>query len=253
MKLKTPIFFLALMGLILLVRFSSTAHQLATTSEISPRSGRTIPFRSEVYKRITNLRLHKKIAPSDPKNERELSWDRFNLAMRDLGRDTPTSEKLLKEAIELDHDNVMALQVLSGVYLNEGKKEEARNLATDCLAIDRKNQECHSVLIGSYMRYGEFDDAYQYLADCLLDTPENIHCLGGMQTYYLHNGQFHEAKEILDHLTRLAPDSVWTALAQANYYDRLGNPTRAVLYYDRACQQGQPYACQREKELHKSL
>jgi Tfp pilus assembly protein PilF len=161
----------------------------------------------------------------------------------DLGKTTA----LLVEAVQLDRNNVKALALLSGIRLNEGNKEEARNLAMDCITVDRKNSECYANLIGSFTRFGDFDASYQFLTDCIQSDPTNIYCLGGLTVYYLHANRFQEAKETVIRIEQQDPNSVWAFLAKAQFFEATGDPAQAKEMYARACKMGQEFACSKAK------
>jgi len=222
------------------------------SSTISPEIVNVNPtphqIQSKVYQQIESKR---KVTSDQPK-ERPLDNDsqkKFNAAMSLYGKDNAKVKALLKEAIDLDSGNISALSLLSGIYLNEDKKLEARELAIDCLAIDIKNKDCHETLISSFTRYGEFDESYRYLSDCLSENPDNIACLGGLETYYLHAGRLQDAKDILDHLQKISPDSIWTDIAAGGYYESSGDLEQAKTYYERACKKGQSFACTQAKKI----
>lgn len=213
-----------------------------------PKVESGVKFQSAPFKHIAQTREQKVSSESDSSNQ-QLSKQKFEDAFSKFGTDNTAVKALLKNAIELDHSNAKALGFLAGMLLNDGNKDEARELAADCIAFDRKNADCYTTLISSYTRYGEFDNSYSVLSDCLIDTPDNIHCLGGMETYYLNAGQLNDAKRILDQITQLDPNSLWTHMAQASYFEKTGDFQNAALEYEKACKMGQSFACQRLKDV----
>jgi len=207
-------------------------------------------FQSKIFKHVAQVRDQQ----SDPArngnlSDHELADRKLQEAMRAYGKDNSRAKELLEEARKLDRYNAGVLRVLSGIVLNEGNKDEARLLASECIAVDRRNLECHATLVSSYTRHGEFEDAYPVLSDCLLDTPGNIHCLGGMESYHLQGNRLNEAKAVLDQMAQSDPNSLWTVLAQATYFEKAGDLHAAKDKYRLACEKGQAFACQRLKEM----
>lgn len=205
------------------------------------------PPRSDVYRRMAKLRATLlKRAVLEEKQKAE-SMDIFHQGRESA--DPVRRRKLMKEALRIDPDNQAALSTLAWMDLDDGDPENARALATECLAVDERNSECHTVLVASYTRFGKFDDAYLYLADCLDTNPKNINCLGGLVSYHLSKKDFATAASVVERMRVVDPNSMWTALHDADVQLAMGNRDAALVGFRRACDAGQSYACGRIQAL----
>lgn len=252
-KKKLGAFFILALAAFFILKQRSTSlpdKAVDTLKKAEVSTNKAIEYKSTIYKDVQAIRNEvSPSAPPVPQNDREKARDLFYDAMKVYGSNRNLYEKYLHDALSLDPANVDALGSLAGSYLNQGNKSEARKFATECIARDRANKTCHTALISSFTRYGEFDEAYAYLMDCLQEDSDNIQCLGGIETYYINKGLMSEAKGVLDKINQLEPDSLWTYLALAKYFDAIGDRSSAITYFEKACEQEQPYACTRVKQL----
>lgn len=203
-------------------------------------------LKSASYKKIESIREKIKSTSIAVEHDQE-SVKKLNQAMRSFGKNE--YEKLLRESLLEDPNNVEALGRLSEHMLGKNLKEESRELAIECIARDPKNDLCHRSLISSFTRHGEFEESYNYLKDCLAEVPDNIHCNAGMFTYNLTNKNIQEAEENLEEMIKNSPHSLWTIIAQADMAFYKGNSSLAYQMFSQACTMNNAYACQRKKEI----
>ncbi len=247
----------AIVGIWFTWRASKTPRAAPASSGVTTKGVETggtndsVRFKSDTFKRISRLRKDRLDAPSAQDEDRAKSRRLVMQAEQELGRNKSIGpvKELLRAALELDRYNAHALSNLSELLMDENDLLEARELATQCLGVDEKNLVCHRVLVSSFTRTGNWDEAYPFLSDCLTVDQKDIICLGAMSLYELNAGQLNKSKELVDQLKQLDPGSIWTELAEADYFFRAGKREAAIPHYKAACAKGQSYACSQYKQL----
>lgn len=129
----------------------------------------------------------------------------------------------------------------------------ARRAAQACLVINPTNRECFRAELSSYTRTGDLATARLLLDECLLDEPDDLDCLGARVTQHLRQGELTSARSVVDRLHHLAPDSGISHFADGEIAHRSGDRATAAAAYERACTDGQEFACDRARVLRGKL
>lgn len=77
-----------------------------------------------------------------PSNDREREAEAIRRAGR-LGKDSLDAIPYLQEAIRINPNSIVALELLSSAYINNGMMEEARKTLEHCIKVSKERNSCH--------------------------------------------------------------------------------------------------------------
>jgi hypothetical protein len=161
-------------------------------------------------------------------------------------RDPLRSRQLLRDALAIDPDNVVALRLLTSKLLVDEDHEEARELAERCRQLG--DPDCEEF---EKLTYDE--EAIEWLGNvstlCMAKTPSDVECLYGRLSYHLAQGEKADAAVLAGRLTQVAPSSKEAMLARGRVKggDRQYRDARQL--FEWSCALGDEAACFRQRTL----
>jgi hypothetical protein len=162
--------------------------------------------------------------------------------------DPARSRQLLREILDVDPDNLVALERLSTKLLIDENHAEARKLAERCQSVGRV-AACDQVASLAVKDSAEVQVLASAARKCLTDTPENLGCLTGMVNFHLIKGQVGDAAIYAGRLEQQAPQSAEAMTARGRLAAQGGRYGEARQLFESACNQGDQQACFRQNAL----
>lgn len=133
--------------------------------------------------------------------------------------------------------------------LDKSDYPAALEAAHECLRINPSSHACFDAQIFAYGRSGDFETAKKALEECLAEDPDDVDCLSGMINEHLRVNEIEAAKKKADRIRWLVPDTLSSWMADAQVAEATNDLKGALQFYERACAESQPYACNRADAL----
>lgn len=184
-------------------------------------------------------------APSDE----NIVQDKIDESRRIATTDPARSRELLREALELDPDNVPALESLSLKMVSDENQAQARKLAEHCLEVNEDDETCAKVKDFTVERSAKVYKMVGLMRKCIEEEPTNVLCLSSMVEYHVYEGRPDDAKKLSDQIAKLAPGSAFADFAEAKVRSTTGDYREARILFQNVCAQGNDEACFRADAL----
>jgi putative PEP-CTERM system TPR-repeat lipoprotein len=134
----------------------------------------------------------------------------------------------------VDPDGLKARVTLAGLYLQDGKNEEARSLIDEVLDINPGDVQSHFLRGQYYLRIKKYPEAISDFRMVLKDNPDSGEALTFLASAYYLNGENELALESLLKVTELLPNDIGTRLRVAEIYTRMNRLDDALEHIDYA-------------------
>jgi len=162
------------------------------------------------------------------------NYFRAAYALLKWGRDPDAATPLLRQALKINPQNVMALLELATILTERGDLAEAKAHIATVLEVDPDDVDAHHCLAVVLAKEGKHREAADHCRRALEKSPNSPIAHLNLGRILLETGQFDEAVEHLREALRLNP-----ADATANYYwgyilQRNDRPQEAAVHYRRA-------------------
>lgn len=163
--------------------------------------------------------------------------------------DTTRARDLYRQALRANPRNADALAGLADFMLDDERWSDARDLARQCLEVDAHRASCSRVLEWTHTRTGDWDAAARELADCLETTPRDADCLFFWAGEALRRHELARARALVRRLDAVQPGSNDVTVLEARLALADGDRAAAVRLYEKACSNGQEFACHQARDL----
>ena len=197
---------------------------------------------------VTNQDVPSPVAVADVRPSAAEITQLLVLARRVETTDPDRARQLLRQVLELDPQNEVALERLSKKFLLDEKHSAAKELLDRCLAAHPGSAECTAVAAQLPDVQGNAA-AVKNAQDCLTRTPEEPSCMFTLADSALLNSQKDPAALYALRMHQVAPDSPLTKLALGRVSANSGKFREARSHFDAACKQGNEPACYRANLL----
>jgi len=162
--------------------------------------------------------------------------------------DPERARQLLRQILELDPQNEVALERLSKKLLLDEKPGEARELVDRCLSAHPGSAECGAVA-AQLPDPQATEAALKSANECVTRTPDDMGCTFTLADNALTHGQKDPASLYALRMHQLAPDSPLTKLALGRLNTSNGKFREAKPLLEAACKAGNEQACYRANLL----
>ena len=162
--------------------------------------------------------------------------------------DPERARQLLRQILELDPQNEVALERLAKKLLLDEKPSDARELLDRCLAAHPGSAECAAV--NSQLPDPQGNEAAVKSAnDCVTKTPDDTSCIFTLTDSALTHSQKDAASLYALRMHQLAPESPLTKLALGRLNASNGKFREARTQFEAACKHGNEQGCFRANLL----
>jgi Flp pilus assembly protein TadD len=163
--------------------------------------------------------------------------------------DPALARRLLREALESDPTNEVALQNLALKTLIDEDTNAARDLAKRCVEVNDQSVVCQHVLKEAPEMTPDLERLTKFVRGCAAQQPNNVECLAGMVNVHLLDGNVVDAAVYAGRLAHVAPVSDETSLAQGRIDAASGRYGQALRLFEQACSANNEKACFRAHAL----
>lgn len=132
-----------------------------------------------------------------------------------------------EKALQLDPDNVIALENLGSAYRGEKRWQEARKTLERAATLDPNSAEANYSLAMVFAQTGQTDQAYQYLQKALSIRPTYPEALNNLGVLYLRTQRPSQAVATFEKCIRVAPDFDQSYVNLARVYIIEEQPAKA--------------------------
>ncbi len=139
------------------------------------------------------------------------------------------SANAMKQALEIEPDNIDVLFGLAEVYLYAGKSATTYDIALKMVAIDPLNTMSY-IMQGSFFMDTNIKDGLPYFEKAYHMDPTSLITQWMLATAYLWCGKYEEAFPLIDSVAQISPD--WAYVRQILFlkYGLQGNKEKALEY-----------------------
>jgi predicted Zn-dependent protease len=169
--------------------------------------------------------------------------DDLALARRIENTDPKRARELLREALQKDPNNELALEDLSGKMLADENWPEARDLAKRCNSVNARNRLCEKLTQLAPPITPEVEQVASVMDQCVKATPDNVGCLYGKAHWLFINGKAEDAEPLVQRLNELNPKAPEALMALGRMKAAGGSYGEARQLLQSACGQGNEQAC----------
>ena len=113
------------------------------------------------------------------------------------------AENLAKEILELDPSNLQARSQLITIYTRQGKMDEVERLAKEILKLDPSDLQARSQLIAIYKKQGKWDEVERLAKEILELDSSNLPARSQLTTIYKTQGRWDEVEELTKEISGL--------------------------------------------------
>jgi Tfp pilus assembly protein PilF len=194
----------------------SYAYKLSKDGYVPFRTDLKVPTaKTSAYNfQLPSLASRKSRNPDGSYNMSEDALPVFNEGVNAIkAGDFDTAAEKFEKVVELDPSVVPAYSILGGIYLKDGKAQEALDMADKALAIEPENEKALLVRVKGYEMLGDSDKADEARAAYLKAVPAEAtkQLLKEAEADY-NAGNMSQARETLEKLVAQDPDN-----PRANY------------------------------------
>ncbi|WP_026376366.1 XrtA/PEP-CTERM system TPR-repeat protein PrsT [Aestuariibacter salexigens] len=140
------------------------------------------------------------------------------LAERQIGVDTPSAIASYERTLELNRNNYVVLNNLAFLYLQDGKVDEAMQLAEEAVAIQPNNVAAVDTLAQVYIAAGELDKAVDSYARVMNQPVDNEEIYLNYVEALFKTGKSQQANRRLEQREFALPESQTRAAALKQQY-----------------------------------
>lgn len=143
---------------------------------------------------------------------------------------------ILKEVLEFDNTNAVAIKELAQIYIDTNQKISALRLYEQLSELVYSNQEklkLKTIIAGIHIELGEFDEAIREYLEILDIYPANIPIKKNLFTLYRLNADFERQIEIANEILDSHPeeeDTIWCLESLCQAYMENNNYEKALEY-----------------------
>lgn len=178
-----------------------------------------------------------------PDNASSKATDELALARRIENSDPKRARELLRDVLQKDPNNELALEDLSGKMLADENWTEARDLAKRCNTVNARNRLCEKLTQIAPPITPEVEQMAKVMDQCVKATPDNIGCLYGKVHWLFIKGKAEDAEPLIQRLSELNPKAPETLMAEGRLKAVSGAYGEARQLLQSACSQGNEQAC----------
>jgi Flp pilus assembly protein TadD/peroxiredoxin len=175
------------------------------------------------------------------------AWNNLGIISAREGR-TDEAVGYFQRALQLDPDNVTALDNLANAYRQEKRWDDAKSVLRHALQLSPDDPEANYSMGMVFAQLDDTGQAYDFLQKALASRPAYPEALNNLGILYLRTQRPEEAERSFKESIRVAPDFDQSYLNLARFYVIEGDPQKARAVLNELLKQhpGHPQA---EREL----
>lgn len=149
--------------------------------------------------------------------------------------DTSRAEQLAQKALNLDSNNVIALNLMGSVAAAKEEYKDARSYYQTAIALDRNYYEAHLNLATTYFNMGSYTKCIQTIDEFLNRFPSDRELMYLKAQSYSRQGKNMEAIRVYEQILSKNPSNDFVTMTYiAIEYEALQNYTKAQEYASKA-------------------